>query len=225
MVSNISNVKHMGQISITLPDELEQTIRDYAESNGYATLSDFVRDTLRGRTADKGMPSYWERVILVQLLELEKKTTGSNDFDRAIEVLESGYTSDYKELFLSIDRDEVKNSVSDFVRDVFNCYDEMQNAARELKDDKLLESVRFPGYDGNNECDYLGYANYLVRNGYYSYLVGASKDMNSHYHILPIYRRMLAKWHEIRSIKTDPTKILTKEEVSEILQAKKYPEA
>ncbi|PKH51913.1 hypothetical protein CXF68_14990 [Tenacibaculum sp. Bg11-29] len=109
-----------------------------------------------------------------------------------------------------------------FVLEVLDMYAALHFSVREFKDSDLtIESVTFPGFDGNNETMYMSYTKYFIEdldrfgeiqestNGYY----------NSHMRLIPKYRKMVEKWKEF---KIDYTYKLTEENVKELLAIKAY---
>lgn len=109
-----------------------------------------------------------------------------------------------------------------FVLDVLDMYASLHFSVLELEDSDLtIESVKFPGFDGNNEIMYMAYTKYFIEdldrfgeiqkstNGYY----------NSHMRLIPKYTKMLIKWKEL---KTDYTYKLTEKDVKELLEINAY---
>lgn len=91
--------------------------------------------------------------------------------------------------------------------DILEMWESMERAYSKLgkKDKELVEkeaeplgkSVRFPGFDGNNESAHLGIAGFLVKKmGRFSTFKG--RDLNSHLPLLPGYRQMLPVFEGIR---------------------------
>ena len=212
----------MAQISVSLPDELDEQVRYYAERNGYATVSDLVRDSLRTTISDQRKLSFWDRALMVRVMEMYGKIM-DDDTSEAVEAFRSGYTRDYTNNFQDINPSEMNQDVAEFVYDVFSCYDDLQLAASSFDDDELMREVQFPGYDGNNESEYLGYASYLRKTGRYAYIQPIGRDLNSHCPMLDMYRRMLRKWREIRSKKPHLTERLSKAEIESIVAERIHP--
>jgi uncharacterized protein YfbU (UPF0304 family) len=216
----------MGQISITLPDELESKIRLASEQSG-SSLSDYVRDLLKVGVNGISNPSYWEKLSLILAMENQQmlgKLTNNpkvNNWSYAIEALENGYVSEYRQIHQGIDLVAFPPEKAAFVHRVFDCYDDLQYSAKELEDKELAQKTAFPGYDGNNEGQYLGYAQFLVENSRWKHIKTMTSDLNSH-HISSIYEYnlMLEKWDEIRSTKPRD-KNLSKSEIEGILDARR----
>ncbi|MCD8413575.1 YfbU family protein [Tenacibaculum finnmarkense] len=88
-----------------------------------------------------------------------------------------------------------------FVLDVLDMYSSFYFSVRDLKNTELtIESVQFPGFDGNNETMFMAYTKYFIEdldrfgsikestNGYY----------NSHMQMIPKYKKMLVKFEEYK---------------------------
>lgn len=60
------------------------------------------------------------------------------------------------------------------------------------------KSVRFPGFDGNHECEHMSAARFLIdRMGLFAHFAGRG-DLNSHWPMLDAYRRMLDEYEPMR---------------------------
>ncbi len=155
-----------------------------------------------------------ERLILMNqyrlLAILEPDQAESHEAVR--DALESGYVAAYEQLFDYISDDLTKEECH-FVVDALTVYEALQRAK---SDD---DSVAFPGFDGNNEAQHLGYLRYVVKKeGRFDYLKFAGRDFNSHMAMIPIYERMIAK-HEEFGERLE----LRAHEVEAILEAMKHP--
>lgn len=207
----------MSQITISLPDELVDRCRALSDQEGYSTLSDFVREALRNRVERTITPSYTERVILNLLLEVQDKLEGNTSNKLFREAIENGFKSEYSFYMTQLAyKDEFEPNKARFVYDVFQCYEEIQRSAVELKDKELTKKVIFPGYDGNNETDYMAFAQFLVKREQYAHLDGAGENMNSHFMTIHYYGQMLERWRRISQNKSLPIQF-TKEEIKLIL--------
>lgn len=219
----------MAQITVSISDELEQKLRRFADENGYATLSALVSDAVRDKLGSDN-PSYWQRVSMVlqlknnQLLETlagDKNLVEGKDWqmNAMYDVLVNGYQIEYPSIFEYIDRDELSKSVSRSVYDILDMYRDLQWGARELGDDRLAKEVLFPGFDGNNDYERLGYANHLVRDGRWESVATHGVIPNSH-GMEPHYDEMVERHKEVRSRKRGEShehKELTRTEIEYIL--------
>lgn len=135
--------------------------------------------------------------------------------------IEDGYQLHYDWIteYLSegLTKDECK-----FVIDVLDMYSSFYYTIRDLEESKLsIESVKFPGFDGNNETMFMAYTKYFIEdldrfvsikettNGYY----------NSHIRMIPKYQKMLVRW---KDFKVDYQYILTEDNIKELLDIKAY---
>ena len=111
-----------------------------------------------------------ERVILIRqcsiLQMLEQEDEHDKDFwDRAIEVLENGYTELYDQYLPHLEK-PLPVGVYQFVCDVLNTYDGI-NAykANHPEDTEVAEdnASMFPGFSGNYEIEYLALASFFAK--------------------------------------------------------------
>ncbi len=102
--------------------------------------------------------------------------------------------------------EDSKRSLSE-VADVLDMWSFMEEAYEKLSagEKKLIEtqavplgkSITFPGFDGNNENEHMGIAQFLVdKMGRFSRFKGRS--FNSHYPVIDSYRRMLRVFEPMR---------------------------
>jgi len=83
------------------------------------------------------------------------------------------------------------------------------------------KNPRFPGFDGNNETEHMGIANFLIEK-LERFSSFAGRDLNSHWQSLDTYRRMLRVFDPIR--RTLIGRTLTADEFIAILNEKTHPE-
>lgn len=110
-----------------------------------------------------------------------------------------------------------------FVLDVLDMYAALHFSFRQLKESTKLsdKSVKFPGFDGNNETMYMVYTKYFIEdlgrfneirettNGYY----------NSHSRMIPKYKKMLEVW---KAIKKPFTYEITEDQILELININGY---
>lgn len=222
----------MKQLTITLPDELEDEVRTKVRQGNYGSVSDFVRDAIKNELSRR--PTYWERFIAVQVLEnnrLLKQLTNDQSWgeDELLEALRRGYASQYANANMLVEYDELPRSGADFVKDVLEMYGELQRSydAHGNGDTKLGEQVEFEGFDGNAGDGYLGFASFLVDNGLYTYVRPLDKvaHLNSHSMVNDMYRRMLDVYLAIKASRTrHEYRVLSLDEVKRILAARTHPD-
>jgi uncharacterized protein YfbU (UPF0304 family) len=128
--------------------------------------------------------------------------------------VEKGYTLRYEWLTEHL-YDEMAECECREVLDILEMYRAMIFSQQKLGESEELteKSVRFPGFDSNNEAKQHSYTRYLVidvcRNG------TQYPDFNSHCKMLPTYKSMLNIWNSL-SDKYD----LAANEIKKILEIK-----
>lgn len=108
------------------------------------------------------------------------------------------------------------------VLDILNMFRALKYGYQELPDKTGIDShrIKFPGFDGNNESEYLGYADYFInRLGRFQELKDSGDGLNSHAPLLESYRRMLAVWRRLENCHK-----LGKDQIQAILTAAIHPE-
>lgn len=224
----------MGQLTITLPDSLENEVRAIVASGSYGSLSDFMRDAIRLELSQK--PRYWERAALVLSLEnnlMLKEIVDENKLEKneLLEALRRGYSSNYYDIEYIASHDELDSKGADFVMNVLDMHSALQHAAEvHGMDKKIQDQVVFRGFDGNAGDGFLGYTNFLVDNGRYTYVkpLDSIPHLNSHSMVNEMYERMLSSYIPIRKAKARNygarDQVLTAMEVIEILDKQIHPE-
>ena len=220
----------MGQITITLSDELENSIRSYVSNKGYTSISDFIREAASNALYES--PSFWERSILIKLMELQK-ASGLDINEEALGALVGGYSIFYPKAEIG-PSDEMSEEDMRFVMDILDMYRWLQFSYRELddkdKNDELAEDVKFRGFDGNAGDGYLAFTRFLQENDRWLDLELATGNdgLNSYMPVNDIYARMLNeykkyKWRGLEADLSGP-KPLTSEQLKEIVDARIHPE-
>ena len=222
----------MAQLTITLPDELEEEVRKNVRKDGYGSVSDFVRDAIKGQLSYR--PSYWERFIASHVLEnnkiLKKLSDDSNwGGEELLSALQDGYSSRYSDAEYLVRYDELSPEDAHFVEDVLEMYGQLQHSYNlHGKGNKKLEhKVLFEGFDGNAGDGYLGYTNFLVDNGRFAYVKPLDKTphLNSHSSVNAMYRRMLDEYKTIKNSRPSyEALVLSLDELKRVLDARIHPE-
>jgi len=106
-----------------------------------------------------------------------------------------------------------------FIEEAYERFDATAKSAFEAIADPLRKRVAFSGFDGNNESEYMGIANFLVKemNRFTRF---ADRDLNSHCPVIDDYQRMLEKFLPIRPKLAD--RGLSAEEMADVLNAQRY---
>lgn len=121
-----------------------------------------------------------------------------------IEILERGYSIFYSMIdeWVSEDMPEEEGR---FVLEVLDLYRAIDDVRRSSKDSRLIDHMYsvFPGFDGNNESEYLGFCRFLIeKQGKFQeqkQYLQKNDGMNSHTPMVEKYRRMLDKKKAIPS--------------------------
>lgn len=164
---------------------------------------------------NKGRPVYLsdgEKLITTMLADVIKglKIETETDIDLVKNVIYGGHYWalgwEMPGLFHShID----KQSRVSFVVNVLDMWDFLEEAFEKLGDDdkaRLAElaepygkEVKFPGFDGNNESEYMSIARFLITDlSRFSRFQDRQHDLNSHYPMLEPYGRMYRAFEPIR---------------------------
>ncbi len=139
-----------------------------------------------------------DRVLLInqyRILAALSKDDESHYLE-LIQILEHGY-----EIFYSmVDEwisDDMPEEAGRFVLNVLDLYRVVEDAKRSTRDTRLAEHDFgvFPGFDGNNESEYLGFCRFLIeKQGKFQeqeQYLSKNDGMNSHMPMIQKYQRML----------------------------------
>ena len=112
----------------------------------------------------------------------------------AADILRDGYFRFWKDKCLAFSGEPIDLDVMKFVHSVFDMYRWLQMSYNALSEDEKqtinADRLKFPGFDGNNETDYMGYAQF-VRERLDRWREVDVDDYNSHLPSVAIYARML----------------------------------
>lgn len=166
-----------------------------------------------------------ERVILLNQYKILEKLDSDNkeEYQNLQEVLENGYELEYRYKFSYILDSKMSESDCEFVQNILYLYDMLNNSYEQLEDktDIDLKDLKFKGFDGNNESQYMGYLKYLVEvDGKYTYLFDKDKKKryyNTHCQVIPRYESMLERFEDIKTSKGSNFFPFTKEEIISII--------
>ncbi len=160
-----------------------------------------------------------DRMILVNQYRILEKVDPKNasSYKRAITILEQGFEFDYDSIDGSIDRNTVSVAKCREVYEILEMYRRLHDSCEQLEDKSGIEErkVKFPGFDGNNESEYLAYGHFLNGQGKYE----ESPMLNSHMPSIDMYRRMLIAFKPLKS-KEPP---LSKADIQAILAEQIHP--
>jgi hypothetical protein len=113
-----------------------------------------------------------------------------------VKILENGYTREYS-LLIDDFSEEMSANACELVDDILDMHRALKDAYEELQDKSGIRAadIKFHGFDGNNEIEYLRYASFLFNQGRWEESKGANGECaNSHARTLDRYRDMLAQW-------------------------------
>lgn len=165
-----------------------------------------------------------ERLILAnQYRILEILIPGESEgYSQHRMALEDGYALHYSDAFQNI-WDELPESECELVLDVLSMHSALHFSYEALENKAGIKenSIKFDGFDGNNETHYMSYCRYFCdRLGRYAELADHGHDgYNSHMPTLEMYGRMLDAWRAMGK----PNE-LTREQIGEIQMARVHPE-
>lgn len=105
-----------------------------------------------------------------------------------------------------------------FIEEAYERYDATEKSALEEKADPFGKNVAFPGFDGNNESEYMSITKFLIKemNQFPRF---AKRYLNSHCKVMDGYQRMLEKFLAIRPMLDG--RGLSVEEMAEVLNARR----
>jgi uncharacterized protein len=163
-----------------------------------------------------------ERLILINQYKILEMLNPEEEEFYALnrKILENGYANHYDEIFEWLP-DEIPEEVATEVWDILQMYRTLNFSYENLKDkgDIKEEDLKFPGFDGNEEAQYMNYAKFILHDlNRYEELRDDSNhpNYNSHFPMLWKYRKMLSVW---KSISHRYNNNLTLDEIKKILNA------
>ena len=85
-------------------------------------------------------------------------------------IVAAGYKTHYDSLYEHIDEHEFSEEGAHEVMDILSMFEALQDSSAEVEEVKGIGSwlSRFPGFDGNDEGEQLGYLYFLVKKGAYN---------------------------------------------------------
>ena len=138
-----------------------------------------------------------ERLILLnqyRILELID-VENADQYKKLQIILADAYELEYSELHQFVARTPFTAAQCRNVLDVLTMFEVLGDSYDALDDKSGIEEwrVRFQGYDGNNEAEYVGYVRYLVDHGdRFTHVVNGT--FNSHRPVVRQYAEMLARF-------------------------------
>lgn len=175
-----------------------------------------------------------EKLILLMLSELYDKLEVDGeiepDFIRSAIFSNNTWSIPWKYVGIPFEEQETPEFVKE-VLDILDMWSVIENSYKTLSDDEksLIEkeavpfgkNPRFPGFDGNNETEYMGTASFLV-NDLDRFVEFKGRDFNSHFPSLDIHRRMLSVFKPL--MKSHNFSPLSTKNIIDILKEAIHPE-
>lgn len=142
-----------------------------------------------------------DRLILANQFKILEKLypDDAQHYEQHRRALENGYTLNYPWM-VEWFSDEMTEEECREVLDILDMYRAITFSYKKIEDKEGIEDnwLRFKGFDGNNESNHYGYAQYFILDlGRFQELKYDSEypSLNSHGEVLPKYRKMLAYWY------------------------------
>jgi uncharacterized protein YfbU (UPF0304 family) len=172
-----------------------------------------------------------EKLILMMLTEIYQHLgiKGEIDPEFVRETIFEGHTWGLEWKYPGIF--EQKEVNYDIVKEVVNIlemwstieysYSELSQGDKELIKTNAApfgEHVRFRGFDGNNECDYMSTASFLINN-LDRFQEFKDRNLNSHSLSLDVYRRMYPVYNQIKN-----SSCLTALQIVDVLKEMTHPD-
>lgn len=150
--------------------------------------------------------------IMKDLALLRKEEYESRHYEYVEQIFENGYVKLYPRALSHIDN-EMAEADSEEVLSILDMHRALLWSLGPKASPEELEKVRFLGFDGNNESEYLAFAEFF-QNSPPTKKFAELQIFNSHHATLPRYRKMLAEWDRL---KRRPR--LSPQQIDQILQA------
>jgi uncharacterized protein YfbU (UPF0304 family) len=176
-----------------------------------------------------------EKLILLMLSELYDKLNVEGeiepDFIRSAIFSNNMWSIHWKYSGIPFEDQETPEIVKE-VLDTLEMWSFIERSYKNLTDDQKAivekeaapfgENPSFPGFDGNNESEYMGTASFLV-NDLDRFEEFKGRDFNSHYPSLDSYHRMLTVFKPI--VRKSNFQLLSARNIIEILKETVHPES
>lgn len=113
------------------------------------------------------------------------------------ETLRAGHKWLYDQFFDSLS-ENLSDEVAQHVLKILGIYSDLRDSYNELEDKSGIDETElsFPGFDGNNESEYLSFAGDLLKHRRFETTLGKVAK-NSHMPTTEIYKRMIECWEAL----------------------------
>lgn len=161
-----------------------------------------------------------ERLFLANQYEILAALNDDEHYALMAETLRAGHKWLYDQFFDSLS-ENLSDSKAQYVLTILGIFGDMKASYDDLTDKTGIDekSLTFPGFDGNNECELLSFADGLIKHGRFETTLGKNAR-NSHMPTSGMYGRMIERWKELGS----PNYPYTKSTIEEILAARIHPD-
>jgi uncharacterized protein YfbU (UPF0304 family) len=138
-----------------------------------------------------------ERLMLANQYEILALLKKDDSYEDMAKNLRDGYKWIYDQYAQHLSED-LPDEDAEHVLAILGIFSDMSDSYDQLTDKSGIDEhyVRFHGFDGNNEAEFLGFASALSKNGNYSKTVG-KHARNSHMPTTAAYRRMIEEWKRL----------------------------
>ncbi|BCH07384.1 hypothetical protein MesoLj131c_16420 [Mesorhizobium sp. 131-3-5] len=141
------------------------------------------------------MFSKTERLILSNQYTILQKLDPKGGWDRAAKIVQDGLAGEYGSLTDYI-FDGLSEAECRYVNDVMNMYDALQRPYVDAKK-PIPPEASFPGFDGNNETKFMGYARFLRDDDRWKFVKVTNANLNSHFPTASFYGPKLEAWDKL----------------------------
>lgn len=161
-----------------------------------------------------------DRLILANQYEILAELKDDEHYALMAETLRAGHKWLYDQYFDSLS-ENLSDAETQHVLGILGIYGDLKSSYDDLADKSGIDAneVNFPGFDGNNECELLSFANSLIKHRRFEVTLGKAAR-NSHMPTTAIYSRMIEKWMELGQ----PRYPYSKEVIQKILAARIHPD-
>ena len=167
--------------------------------------------------------SHAERLILANQYRMLEALDPEDAafYEEARTIVEHGYELHYRGLPGPVLQETLSSDECREVLDILSMFTALNYSYEKLPDKAGIEPqhIQFLGFDGNNETKQMTYARFYCLSGGGRFPeVSRGDDFNSHFPMLPQYRRMLAEWK-----KSEDTNQLSAEDILRITSEQARP--
>lgn len=139
---------------------------------------------------------YNQYTILEQLALIRNDESEAKYYSKLAKIAFEGYSHEYYEI-TDIIQEEFSYTNANFVWNVLDMYSCIYYSYNGIDNSQIsFESIKFRGFDGNNEAEFRAYCSFIV-NELDRYTEFKGGDFNSHAPSVHKYSIMLQKWNEM----------------------------